>query len=89
MEKFLLLYFLSIQLISIFFTILDKYNAKHGKFRIRERTLLLFAALGGAAGMLAVMLLIRHKTRHKRFMIGLPVMLLLQIGIGYLFTHFL
>ena len=44
---------------------------------IRDR--LTVAAFGGALGMLASMLLIRHKTQHKKFMVGLPVILALQI----------
>ena len=58
----------------------DKWAARHGRWRLRERTLLLCAAVGGSAGMLIGMLLLRHKTRHLRFMIGVPLLLALQLA---------
>lgn len=59
----------------------DKLAAIRHARRIPERTLLLIGALGGAAAMLLTMCLIRHKTRHPRFMAGLPAMLVLQAGL--------
>ena len=58
----------------------DKHIARQnrGKRRVPERTLLLLGALGGAPAMLLTMLLIRHKTRHLKFMLGLPLLILLQ-----------
>ena len=50
------------------------------KLRIPEATLLLLAALGGSVGMFLTMLLIRHKTKKPKFMVGIPVILLLQIA---------
>lgn len=60
-------------------TLYDKRAARQSRWRIPESTLLTVAAFGGALGMLASMLLIRHKTQHKKFMVGLPVILALQI----------
>lgn len=60
-------------------TLYDKRAARQGHWRIPESTLFTVAALGGALVMLASMLLIRHKTRHKKFMAGLPAILALQI----------
>jgi len=48
---------------------------------VRESTLLLVAALGGSAAMLMTMLLIRHKTKHAKFMVGLPVIIAIQIAV--------
>ena len=48
------------------------------KHRTRESTLLLLSALGGSVAMLATMLIIRHKTKHVKFMLGIPLMILLQ-----------
>ena len=62
-------------------TALDKQAARRGGRRIPERTLLLTAALGGAWLMLPAMRLIRHKTLHRRFMWGLPLMLVLQAAL--------
>ena len=81
-------YFLLISLIAVAATLLDKYRAKHHKWRIPEATLLLLSALGGSAAMLITMRLIHHKTRKKKFMIGIPLLLCLQILL-YAFLVFL
>jgi uncharacterized membrane protein YsdA (DUF1294 family) len=56
----------------------DKYAAKRKKARIPEKTLFLTALFGGSLAMYITMLVIRHKTKHKRFMVGLPVIALAQ-----------
>ncbi len=56
----------------------DKFCAIHRRRRVSERTLLLLAALGGSIFMLLTMLLIRHKTRKPKFMIGIPLIILLH-----------
>ncbi|NLF27177.1 MAG: DUF1294 domain-containing protein [Clostridiales bacterium] len=53
---------------------LDKLRARNGGRRVSERTLLLLAALLGAPGAYAGMMVFRHKTRHMRFAIGLPAL---------------
>jgi uncharacterized membrane protein YsdA (DUF1294 family) len=69
-----------ISLIGVVITVYDKIAAKkRPRNRIPEKTLLLCGALGGAVPMYLTMLLIRHKTRHKKFMVGLPVIIVLQI----------
>ena len=71
-------------LISVVITAVDKSRARnHGK-RISESTLLYLAALGGAPLMFITMLLIHHKTKHVKFMLGLPLMILYQALIVYL-----
>ena len=57
---------------------MDKIRAINGGRRIPEILLFLLAALGGSAMMLVMMLLIRHKTKHKKFMIGIPIIIVLQ-----------
>ncbi|MBR3954838.1 MAG: DUF1294 domain-containing protein [Clostridia bacterium] len=79
--EILLLYAAVISLITAAVTVYDKIAAKKGAWRIPEKTLLLLALAGGAAAELAVMLAIRHKTKHKKFMIGLPAMLILHVAI--------
>ena len=73
-----------ISLISVIVCIYDKIAAKHNpRHRTRERTLLLLSALGGSVAMLLTMLVIRHKTRHVKFMLGIPVIILIQGAIAY------
>ncbi len=62
----------------------DKRQARRGGWRVSERTLLLAAALFGAAGELAGMLLFRHKTRKPRFLYGLPALFAAQIALAWL-----
>lgn len=56
----------------------DKKYAKSGKWRIAEKQLMLVGVLGGVPGTMAGMLIFRHKTQHKKFYLGLPVILLIQ-----------
>lgn len=59
---------------------LDKSRARRGAWRIRERTLFALALCGGGFGALAGMLCFRHKTRHPRFAIGLPLIAAAQLA---------
>lgn len=74
-------YYLVLGLISIFITVWDKSAARRQAWRVPERTLMLLGLIGGALPMYCAMQVIRHKTRHKKFMIGLPLMILLHIGL--------
>lgn len=56
----------------------DKWKARRKGRRIPERTLFLLAFFGGSLGGLAGMAVFRHKTRHKKFQIGFPLLFLLQ-----------
>ena len=83
-----ILYPIIISVIAIVMTMLDKKYAEKGKWRIPERTLFLVGILGGAVAMYITMKTIRHKTRHKLFMTGLPIVIavhiLLILGIPFL-----
>ncbi len=68
-----------ISIAAMILTIVDKLRAKNHEWRIPENTLLLVAALGGAAAMLVTMLIIRHKTQHRKFMGGLPILIFYQV----------
>lgn len=68
-------------LITSIVTILDKYRAVRHKWRIPEKVLFILAFLGGATAEYAVMKMIRHKTQHKSFMIGLPLIIILHVSI--------
>ena len=63
---------------------IDKRKAVLGGRRIPEKTLFFIAVIGGAVGVFVGMFLFRHKTRHKSFSIGLPVILLLQAALVFL-----
>ncbi len=59
----------------------DKWKAVQGRWRVRERTLLLAAALGGSPGLLLAMRVFHHKTRHRKFTWGVPAILVLQVAV--------
>ncbi|MBR1780752.1 MAG: DUF1294 domain-containing protein [Oscillospiraceae bacterium] len=75
----LLAYLAAVNLIGFSAMAVDKRRAKAGKWRIRERTLFLWALLGGSLGSVLGMFLCRHKTRHWYFRFGLPLILVLQL----------
>ncbi len=84
MEKILtyalIAYIALISLISIIVCIWDKKISKKNRveLRIPEAVLLLLSALGGSVAMFVTMLLMRHKTKHVKFMLGIPVIMILQ-----------
>lgn len=77
--KYIIFFICLISVFSITITIYDKLAAKNNARRISEKALLLTGFLGGATAMLITMKAIRHKTRHMKFMILLPVMSVLHI----------
>lgn len=79
--KPLMIYGAIISIIAVILTCYDKIAAKVKARRTREKTLFFVSVLGGSAAMYVTMLLIRHKTKHKRFMLGLPLILALQIAL--------
>ena len=74
-----IIYTLVINIIAILITGYDKLCAKKHSWRVKERTLMLVSVLGGSIGMYITMQLIRHKTRHFKFMVGIPLIMILQI----------
>ena len=70
---YFVVYFLAINLVAFIVCCYDKRAARRSKRRIREKTLFLLSAAGGAYGMLIGMLGCRHKTRHPSFMILVPL----------------
>lgn len=85
MDQALTVYILAVSLLTWILFGLDKWKAIHGKWRIRESTLLGLSLIGGAAGGLAGMYLFRHKIRKMRFQIGVPLMLLVQAALWLYF----
>ena len=76
-----------INLLALFLMGLDKSYARRDKWRIPEKTLFLAAALGGSLGAIAGMYLFRHKTKHLRFVLGLPAILLIQLIVALCLTR--
>ena len=76
----LIAYIALISFISIIVCIWDKKISKKNRveLRIPEAVLLLLSALGGSVAMFVTMLLMRHKTKHVKFMLGIPVIMILQ-----------
>ncbi len=74
------IYLFIINFMGVAAVLLDKYQARRHKWRVPEKTLFLLAALGGTPGVYLTMRAIRHKTLHKRFMIGLPLIFALHLA---------
>ena len=84
--KWLMYYLIVVNLLTWIIYGIDKWKAKRRAWRIPERTLLLLAAAGGCTGALAGMLMFRHKTRKLKFMIGVPVIFVVEsIFFAYIF----
>ena len=79
--KALLIYIAVLSLLAVLCTAADKHRAQTHRWRVPEATLWGIAALGGAAAMWLTMQAIRHKTRHRSFMVGLPLLALLQLAL--------
>ena len=77
--KNVVIYLLTINVITFLAMLIDKKKAEKGRWRIKESTLLTLALIGGSIGEVLGMHIFRHKTKKPRFFIGVPVMLVLQI----------
>jgi uncharacterized membrane protein YsdA (DUF1294 family) len=84
MANALLYYLIVINIVTFLVYGIDKWKAKQGNCRIPEATLLILAVIGGSIGALLGMKVWRHKTQHKKFKYGLPLILLVQIALMYL-----
>ena len=80
-SKFVMIYFTVVSVVAIIMTIVDKSKAKRDAWRIPEATLMTVGLFGGAIAMYVTMKTIRHKTKHKKFMIGLVSRLTDQKGL--------
>ena len=83
-------YIAVISLISIIVCIYDKKISKKNnvKLRIPEKSLFLWSAAGGSLAMYITMKLIRHKTKHPSFMIGIPAIILVQAALIFALVYF-
>ncbi len=88
--KVLIAYVATISLLSIIVCIYDKVisKANNVKLRVPEKSLFVWSAAGGSVTMFLTMLIIRHKTKHASFMIGIPVIIILQAALIWALMHF-
>ena len=85
----ILYYLLAVNIATFFLYGIDKYKARKGRWRISEATLLMMAVIGGSIGAWSGMRLWRHKTMHKKFKYGIPLIIILQVALAvYLLTNF-
>ncbi|MCQ1528328.1 DUF1294 domain-containing protein [Lutispora saccharofermentans] len=85
--KVLLIYFLIINIIGYTIMGFDKSKSRRDRWRISEKSLLTIAFLGGALGMLLGMKTFHHKTKKRKFQIGIPILLILNFAVYiYLYT---
>ena len=81
-------YLLAVNIDTFFLYGIDKYKAKKNQRRISEATLLTMAAIGGSIGAWAGMRLWHHKTMHKKFKYGIPLIIIMQVALAvYLLTN--
>lgn len=78
----LILYLIAINIVGFIAMAVDKSKAKHKKWRTPEKKLLIIAIIGGSVGCLIGMDLFRHKTKHKKFYVGVPIILMAQIVVA-------
>ena len=78
--KIVLIYLAVISLVSVITTAWDKHCAKRDMWRVPEKTLIIMSILGGSVAMYVTMKTIRHKTKHPKFMVGIPVIIFLQVA---------
>lgn len=75
------IYLVSINVVTFFMYGIDKWKAKKSRWRIREAALLGLAVLGGSMGAWLGMKVWHHKTQHKKFRYGVPVIIIIQLSI--------
>lgn len=87
---YFVLYFILINFISFFIMWYDKKKAQKNQWRISEKALFLFALFLGGIGIYAGMYRFRHKTKHSKFTIGIPVVIIFNfIAIYYIIAKFI
>ncbi len=74
-----IVYLIAANSFAVYLTVYDKIAARKNRRRVPENTLLLTAALSGCIGMYLTMRIIHHKTKHPKFMIGIPVIFFLEL----------
>ena len=84
----LIIYLVIINIIGFLIMFIDKQKAKKGAWRIPEKTLFIITALGGGMGTIAGMYTFRHKTQKLQFIVGLPLITILEIILAIYWIFF-
>lgn len=84
----IIIYFVIINIIGFLIMFIDKQKAKKGAWRIPEKTLFIITALGGGIGTIAGMYTFRHKTQKLQFIVGLPLITILEIILAIYWIFF-
>ena len=79
-EQLILIYLIAINVVTFFMYGIDKWKAKRSKWRISEATLLGMAVIGGSIGAWLGMRMWHHKTMHKKFQFGIPLIIVAQVA---------
>lgn len=86
-QLLIILYLLVMNMIAFGTMAADKRKARKGKWRVSEKTLFLEAILGGSIGAMIGMYHFRHKTKHRKFVLGMPTILIAQIGVALMISY--
>ena len=91
LEKIILIYIVIISFVSIIVCIYDKLISKKNRVELRvpEKTLIILSLLGGSVAMYLTMQIIHHKTKHAKFMIGIPLIMVLHAALVICYFYFL
>ncbi len=84
MDSYFYIYIIIINIAAFVISGFDKNAARKNMWRVPEMTLFLISAAGGSIGMYVSMRVFRHKTKHLRFMIGIPLIFILQLVLLYM-----
>ena len=85
--KYIILYLIIINLYGIYIMYIDKRRAKERKWRVSEKWIFLVALLFGSIGVIIGMKAFRHKTKHLKFIIGIPAILIVQLYLVYYYFY--
>ena len=83
--RYFAIYLLIVNAIGFLLMLIDKRKAIRRRWRIREKTLFLTAAIGGSIGSIMGMYTFRHKTKHLQFTLGMPAILIVQLILAFVF----
>ena len=87
LKQLIIVYLLVVNAVSFIAYGIDKWKARHSRWRTPEAVLLMLAVIGGSIGAYLGMQLWHHKTQHNKFRFGIPIILIVQIAAALLLLH--